>query len=148
MKYLITIVFFIKFGVVVKAQHVDSVWVSENDKKLQINTVVKNFGDIEQFEKTIYKFKLTNLNTEPLVIWHVTTSCGCTSPQWTEKPVKKNESAIVKIKYDSSKAGAFNKSIFVYTNFDDKPIKLTIKGNVIAEELLKQSSNAKLPVTD
>lgn len=151
---VVIVIFAVFAALVSKAQEVDSIWVSESKKKLSINTIEKDFGVFIQNEKSVFKFRLKNLNDEPLVVWHVTTSCGCTSPNWTEKPVKNNNDAIIKVKYDSSKPGVFNKSVFVYTNFDDKPIKLTIKGNVIANKtshnLTKRYSSFKatLPTTN
>lgn len=113
-------------------QETDTLWVSNSNKQVRINTLVKDFGLINQNEKATFKFELSNLDTSRLVIWHVTASCGCTSPSWTEKPINKDESAVVKVKYDSSELGVFNKLVLVYTNFDEKPIKLIVKGNVVS----------------
>jgi len=134
-------------------QEVDSIWISNSNKQIAINTLVKDFGIVNQDDKTIFKFELRNLDSLPLLIWHVTTSCGCTSPTWTEKAVKKNNIATVKVKYDSSEIGTFYKSVLVYTNFDDKPIKLIIKGTVISSKSgtaiskHKSSFNNKIPQT-
>lgn len=127
------------------SQENDSQYVLIESQNIMVNTIIKDFGIIKQNDKNTFKFRLRNLNEEPLVIWHVTTSCGCTSPSWTEKPVEKGSDAIVKIKYDSSEIGEFNKSIYVYTKFADKPIKLTISGNVVKNkldvEITKRSTN-------
>lgn len=125
----------------------DTLWVSKSNKQISINTLAKDFGVVVHNDKRNFKFELTNLDTSNLVIWHVTASCGCTTPTWTEKPVKQGENALVKVKYDSSIIGVFSKSIMVYTNFDDKPIKLIIMGKVVPNktetEISKQSSNFK-----
>jgi len=112
-------------------QEVDTLWVSNSNKKVAINTMIKDFGIVNQGDKATFKFELINLDSVPLVVWHVTASCGCTSPAWSDKPVKKGNTAAVKVKYDSSEIGVFNKSVMVYTNFDDKPIKLYIRGTVV-----------------
>ncbi|MFA6402810.1 MAG: DUF1573 domain-containing protein [Salinivirgaceae bacterium] len=104
--------------------------VSENNLPVTINTLRKDFGVIKQKSKAVYTFEITNQDEKPMVIWHVTTSCGCTSPTWTDKPVKKGEVGMVKVKYDTSQTGKFEKSVFVYTNFSDRPIKLIIEGTV------------------
>jgi hypothetical protein len=134
-------------------QNIDNVWVSNSNKQVAINIMIKDFGIVNQDDKIAFKFELTNLDSLPLVIWHVTTSCGCTSPTWKEKSVKKGDFATVKVKYDSSETGVFNKSILVYTNFDDKPIKLFIKGTVVKPKSEKgiskrtSSFNSKIPQT-
>lgn len=137
----------------VSGQEMDTLLVSDSNKHIAVNSIEKDFGLVIQNEKATFKFELKNLESSPLVIWHVTASCGCTSPSWTEKPVNNGESAIVKVKYDSSELGAFNKAVLVYTNFDEKPIKLTVKGNVVSRKsettISKRSSSfdSKIPQT-
>jgi len=104
------------------------------EQNIIVNTVHKDFGVLYKGDKAEFKFKLKNNNDTSLVIWHVTSSCGCTSPYWTDKPIKKHKKAIIKVVYNTFNIGEFNKSIFVYTRFADKPIKLTISGNVINEK--------------
>ena len=53
-----------------------TVWVSSSNKHIGINTMVKDFGVVNQNDRTVFKFELINLDTSRLVIWHVTTSCG------------------------------------------------------------------------
>lgn len=108
----------------------DSAWLVLDGLPVKVNTVNYHFGDLEQFENAKFEFQLLNLDAEVLVIKHVTTSCNCTSPSFTKKPIKQGKKATVKIKYDSSSIGAFNKSVFVYTNKQEKPIKLSISGMV------------------
>ena len=135
------------------SQKADTSWVVINNHFLSVNTVKKDFGVINVDDKAVFKFKLQNINDEPLVIWHVSSSCGCTVPTWTKKPIKKDKQAIVKLKYDSSKTGAFEKSVFVYTNFNDKPLKLSVKGVVVKrksdQNIIKQSIhfNGNMPQT-
>lgn len=112
------------------AQINDSAWVKLEGLPVKVNTVNYTFGNLEQSEKAKFEFKLLNLDSEVLVIKHVTTSCNCTSPSFTKKPIKQGKKASVKITYDSANIGAFNKSVFVYTNKQEKPIKLSISGMV------------------
>jgi hypothetical protein len=100
-------------------------------QQLTIKTKIKDLGTLQKGEKSVYKFELTNTSTTSLVIWHVSTSCGCTSPSWTKKPVKSQETAEIKIKFEAEESGIFEKSVFVYTNFSDRPIKLSIRGQVL-----------------
>ena len=61
----------------------------------------------------------------------MTTSCGCTTPEWSKKPIKNEKKGDIKVVYDSNKIGSFKKSVYVYTNFDEKPIHVTIEGMVV-----------------
>ncbi len=111
-------------------QSKDSAWIVLDGLPVKVNSVNYNFGNLEQFENAKFEFQLINLDAEVLVIKHVTTSCNCTSPSFTKKPTKQGKKASVKIKFDASSIGAFNKSVFVYTNKQEKPIKLSISGMV------------------
>jgi len=77
------------------------------------------------------EFSFTNTGKSPLLIFNVTTSCGCAVPEWPEKPVRPGNEGSIIINYDTSKPGRFRKSIKVFTNVESSPIKLTIDGEVI-----------------
>lgn len=102
------------------------------NQPLEFNTSSHDFGVLTQGEKASFTFELTNKDTKPLIIWHVSTSCGCTSPDWTKNPVPQNQKASVGVVFDASDTGYFEKSVMVYTNFADKPVKLAITGTVAA----------------
>ncbi|MGD9992884.1 MAG: DUF1573 domain-containing protein [Salinivirgaceae bacterium] len=112
------------------AQQLNDSTPAKPDQYIELNTNSHNFGDLIQGEKATFTFELTNKNTKPLVIWHVSTSCGCTSPDWTKNPVPQNQTASLSIVFDAAAIGYFEKSIMVYTNFADKPLKLSITGTV------------------
>lgn len=80
-------------------------------------------------EKTV-SFTLRNRGDRPLIILDVVTSCGCTAATFEKEPVKPGKETAVTITYTAEEAGMFNKSITVYANTDDSPIKLRIKGEV------------------
>lgn len=119
--------FFIQTGF---AQDKPESWPKVEGQPLKVNELVHKFGHIRLNARAEFKFVLENDASDVLVIKHVTTSCGCTSPSWDKKPVKPGKKATVKVKYDSSNPGVFTKSVFVYTNFADKPITLQIMGEV------------------
>jgi hypothetical protein len=92
-----------------------------------------DFGTIEQSSVAEYSFVYKNTGKEPLVVSNVQTSCGCTVPDWTRDPVKKNSSGVVKIHYNTHAVGSFTKTITVHSNADNSPVTLTIKGTVVAK---------------
>lgn len=89
-----------------------------------------DFGTIEYAAAAEYSFVFTNAGDAPLAIQDVAASCGCTVPEWSKEPLKKGESASIKVKYNSRISGSFNKSITVYSNSEGGPIVLRIKGTV------------------
>jgi hypothetical protein len=90
-----------------------------------------DFGTIEQNSVAEYAFVFKNTGKEPLVIDNVHTTCGCTVPEWTRDPVKKNRSGVIKIHYNTHVVTSFNKTITVYSNAGNSPVTLTIKGTVV-----------------
>ena len=90
-----------------------------------------NFGEIEEGSRAKHTFKFENTGEAPLVIKNVRPSCGCTSPDWTRKPIQPGETGKVTAVYNSAgRPGKFHKSVTVYTNIEGKSVPLFIKGTV------------------
>lgn len=94
-----------------------------------------DFGIIKE-EKGLVSttFKVTNTGTKPLVIVDVTVSCGCTTREYTKKPIAPGKSGKVKVFFNPlGRPGAFRKTIKVHTNGREKRTSLYIEGTVIPE---------------
>lgn len=75
-----------------------------------ILTLEKNthdFGDIYQGDVVEHTFKFTNTGNQPLLITNITTSCGCTVPQWPRDPIMPGGKGELKVGFNS--AGKINK---------------------------------------
>jgi hypothetical protein len=99
-----------------------------------------DFGTIRQSSDASYAFVFKNTGKENLVVENVRTSCGCTIPDWTREPVEKRKSGVVKVHYNTSIVGSFNKTIRVYSNAITSPVTLQIKGTVVPKS---ESSHKK-----
>jgi len=108
----------------------ESEWKKIEGLNASINEQVHDFGSQKLYTRTEFEFKIKNDSSAVLVITNITTSCGCTTPTYSKRPVKSGKTAIVKVAYDSSRIGAFDKTINVYTNFSSEPIELRIKGSM------------------
>lgn len=75
------------------------------------------------------EFKICNTGKIPLVINDVITSCGCTTVDYTQKPVHSDEDAVLKISYKAEHPGHFDKTLTVYCNAENAPFKLRVTGN-------------------
>jgi hypothetical protein len=101
------------------------------------NSAVVNFTNTEH-DFGLLPFKngaecqivFQNTGEIPLVIQNVKTSCGCTVPEWTNKPIKPKKESSLLITYDASHSGKFKKTITVFYNGKESPAILTIKGEV------------------
>ena len=92
-----------------------------------------DFGKVTLGKPVSIDFKFTNTGEEPLIISKVETSCGCTVPEYTQTPVKKGESGVIKVTY--SPAGApmpFSKIVTITSNAKTSTKVLYIKGETVA----------------
>lgn len=94
---------------------------------------VHDFGIIKE-EKGPVKttFEIVNTGNKPLVIVDVTVSCGCTTPEYTKKPIAPGKSGKVKVMFNPiGRPGAFKKDLRVHTNGREKRTTLFIEGTVV-----------------
>lgn len=107
--------------------------VSSIDKEvLTVISFDKNKVDLGNFswnKERETEFVISNVGKLPLVINDVITSCGCTTVDYTKKPVIPGDNIILKIKYKAEQPEHFNKTITVYCNAESAPFKLNISGN-------------------
>ena len=94
-----------------------------------VNQPVIDFGTFSKEEKREASFLLTNTGKGLLVIHDITTSCGCTRVTYNKEPVRSGGTLEVKVTYEAEQAEYINKSILVYCNAENSPLRLTIKGN-------------------
>ncbi len=72
-----------------------------------------DFGKIRQGKPVTHDFSVVNTGSTPLQIRDVQASCGCTTPEWSSKPIAPGDSAIIKIGYNAEAPGLFNKPVTV-----------------------------------
>jgi len=109
---------------------------------------IHDFGTFDQHGNGEYQFKFTNTGNTPLIISNSKGSCGCTVPVWPKEPIAPGASNVIKVKYDTKRIGAFNKSITITSNAKTEPTKvIRIKGKTLAVDggqttPVKKPSNA------
>ncbi|MBD3589313.1 DUF1573 domain-containing protein [Bacteroides sp. GM023] len=86
-------------------------------------------GDFSWDKRKEVEVVISNVGKSPLVINDVITSCGCTTVDYTKKPVLPGDNIILKIRYKAEQPEHFNKTITVYCNAESAPLKLKISGN-------------------
>ena len=93
---------------------------------------VHDFGTIkEEMGAVSTQFEFTNKGDSPLIIQRVSTSCGCTTPSYTQEPILPGKKGNITVKYSTvGRPFGFKKTITVYTNAPDTVYILTIKGDV------------------
>ena len=99
-----------------------------NVTSVSVNQTVLDLGSFPQSEKQEKNFVLTNTGKGLLVIQDIVTSCGCTKVEYSKEPVRPGGTLEVKVTYEAEQAEYFNKTITVYCNAKDSPLRLTVKG--------------------
>ena len=100
----------------------------------EFESLVIDYGTINQNSDGVRAFKFTNVGKSPIVITKVKGSCGCTVPTKPKGPIMPGESAEIGVKYATDRVGAFSKTVTVTSNASKVPIVLKIKGKVLATE--------------
>jgi len=89
-----------------------------------------DFGSIVYGANGKVDFTFANKGTNPLVITDVKSSCGCTIPTWTKEPVAPGQIGTITIEYNTTLPGVFNKTVAVYSNANNSPVRIEIRGKV------------------
>ena len=104
---------------------------AENYAEIKFDTLRHNFGKFSK-EDPIVKctFGFTNTGTAPLIINQAFATCGCTVPQWPNKPIKPGERGEIEVTYNGKGKfpGHFQKTVTVRTNGVTEVVRLTIEG--------------------
>jgi hypothetical protein len=90
-----------------------------------------NFGEIKMGTTKTIQLSFTNTGSKTLVLTDVYTNCGCTTVDWPKDPFLPGKSGVVKITYNPTETGPFNKTIWIYTNAENKSEVIQIEGIVI-----------------
>lgn len=101
---------------------------------LRFTRSVHDFGTIREADgKVSCTFAYVNRGKQPVVIDQVNVSCGCTTPEFSRKPILAGERGELKVTFDpANRAGEFAKEITVFTGGRRYRTTLRITGNIIA----------------
>ena len=104
---------------------------NQNAPVITFEKTTHDYGTVNKGGDGSCEFKFKNTGIEPLILSNVTTSCGCTVPEWPREPLLKGKSSSIKVKYDTNRVGQINKYITVLSNAKTGPVQLHIVGNVV-----------------
>jgi hypothetical protein len=112
-----------------------SLLADDNGAKISFVEKSHDFGTIKEANGPVsYEFEFKNVGNEPLVILSARASCGCTRPEYPEKPIKPGEKGKIKITYNpAGRPGEFDRKIKIQTNDKNRRPVLKITGVVIPQ---------------
>lgn len=95
-----------------------------------------DFQNVPQNVPATVTFSFVNDTGAPVLITDVKTSCGCTTPHYTNKPIPPGGTGEVKASYNAKKLGHFTKTVTVTTDAGENGTRtvLTLMGNVVEQE--------------
>lgn len=86
-----------------------------------------------------HRFVFKNTGDAPVVIKHVSSSCGCTVSDWSKEPVLPGKEGFVSGTYNPmGRPGGFTKSLTVVSNAEPERVVLYLTGNVTPRARSKQ----------
>lgn len=104
---------------------------SEGTGSIKFTETVWDFGTIKNDRPAVHEFEFTNNGDGNLVIVDATAECGCTRPEWPEKPIAPGKKGKVKVSYNPiGRPGSFEKTVTVKTNGSPKKARIKIRGTV------------------
>ncbi len=104
----------------------------ENGAKIEFTKETHDYGTIKYGSDGTCTFEFKNTGNAPLIISNAKGSCGCTVPEWPKEPIAPGAKGVIKVKYDTKRPGAINKSVTITSNAVNDPTKvIRIKGNVL-----------------
>lgn len=85
-----------------------------------------NFGTIDEDGGSVsHTFRYTNNSKTPLVVLDVATTCGCTTSEFSSKPLLKGEKGAITVNFDPDNFPGRNaKQVTVYTNQGDYTLRI------------------------
>ena len=105
---------------------------SQAPETVVFDKTVHDFGDVSVTDGPLTcTFTLTNKGKDPISIYEVVSSCGCTDVQWTKGTLGKGESGTISATYKNADGPiAFDKTLTVYISGLKKPVVLRLRGVV------------------
>lgn len=106
--------------------------LSQVGPKIKIAQEEIDFGRVNQGEKVVREFVVTNTGDKELILNRIAPSCGCTAAAVTSPTIQPAASEKIRVTFDT--AGMYGdkvKSVHLFTNIDKNPeVVLRLKGFV------------------
>lgn len=114
----------------------DSTKLSTTDRngmpQILFDTTYYDFGTLIQGEKAEYTFTFKNTGNADLIIYDAFSTCGCTVPEFSKKPIHPDQTGEIEVVFNSDgKRGLQYKTVTLKLNTEQKERTLTIKANVL-----------------
>ena len=106
--------------------------VPAGDEVISWDKTIHNFGDVTVADGPLScTFTLTNNGQEPISIFEVVSSCGCTDVKWTKGSIQPGKSGTISATYKNEDGPMpFDKTLTAYISGIKRPVILRLRGVV------------------
>ncbi len=108
--------------------------VDPNGPVISFDTLVVDFGTIDQGSDPFRMLMFTNTGKKPLHITNCAGSCGCTVPECPTTPIMPGEQGQLKVRYDTKRVGRISKTVTVKSNATNGTITIRVVGTINATQ--------------
>lgn len=122
-----------------------TVFAQEKKAVITFTKTTHDYGTIsETGGSATTEFEFTNTGNAPLLITRTAASCGCTTPEYPKEPIAPGRGGSIKVTFNpKNRPGAFQKTVYVFSNAQTERFSLTIIGNVVQGEKSKEEIFSK-----
>ena len=106
--------------------------IDPNGPVISFDSLVVDFGTIDQGSDPFRVATFTNTGKKPLHITNCKGSCGCTVPKCPTTPIMPGETGEMKVRYDTKRTGRISKSVTVKSNANNGTVTLKVVGLINA----------------
>jgi hypothetical protein len=126
MKKILSIITVLTGFIIFTAQQTD------NNPEFKFKKETHDFGKVPAGKPVSVDFIFTNTGDAPLIISTIESTCGCTVPKFTAKPVLKGGKGIITVTFNAVAVQAgFTKAVTIKSNARTPSKMLYIKGEVV-----------------
>ncbi|MDR1180995.1 MAG: DUF1573 domain-containing protein [Bacteroidales bacterium] len=129
--YIIGLIFIVEGSLLCQNSQSATSQEENNKSYFSLEKKVVEFGVIEMGTTKTVQLAFTNTGKKTLVLSDVYTTCGCTTVDWPKDPFLPGKSGVIKISYNPTETGPFNKTISIYTNAQNSSEVVQINGTVV-----------------
>ncbi len=102
-----------------------------NVAKFQFDETIFDFGEVEEGAVVTHTYSFTNVGKVPLVISNARSTCGCTVPDWSKKPVEPGEKGSIEVRFNTKgKKNNQRKPIYITANTYPSKNEIYLEGVV------------------
>lgn len=136
-KTLFTIILALSVAVAATAQTRTEGGKTRIDGIMELDKTVHDFGDVLTGSGALKcSFTVKNISKDPIAIYNVVSSCGCTDVKWTREPIAPGATGTISASYNNDEGPyPFDKNLTAYFSGTKKPVVLRLRGSAYAKKL-------------